>query len=341
MAGKIRSLFTDADIQDVIDNFTGSDGKFDHNKACVHLSDLRGVQVRRQLLSYWIKKFEPENTKANGNVYSGTTALDRKIRDGIALRIPSRNDDTAITASKKDNSCILVIPDQHAPYHHPDALTFLADVAAKVRPTRIVNLGDETDSHALSMHDSDPSLDSAGPELAKAQDFIYDLSKMFPVMEICHSNHGSLIYRRAFKSGIPASYIKSYRDFLFPNGGGDGWEWADEFRITLPNGSDVVFRHHFVGNKNQVGHGLRANICQGHEHGKFYVVYDQTTVAQNWSLLSGCLIDPDALAFAYGKMYEGKPIIGCSAIINSQPITILMPLNSKGRYTGKLDGIFE
>lgn len=340
MAGKLRSLFTDGDILDVINEYTGTDGRFDSRKACVYLSELRGVVVSRQTLDYWIKKFDKENLKNNGMPYVGTTVLDRNIREGLELRTPTRSDDLAAPRDREDNSCVLIIPDQHAPYHHPDALSFLADVAARIRPTRIINLGDETDQHALSMHDSDPSLDSAGPELHKAQEFINDLAKMFPVMDVCHSNHGSLIYRRAFKSGIPAAYIKSYRDFLFPNGGGEGWEWADEFRITLPDGSDVVFRHHFVGNKNQVGHGIRAHVCQGHEHGKLYVVYDQTTAAQNWSMLSGCLIDADAMAFAYGKLYEGKPIIGCTAIIDSQPVGIPMPLDESGRYTGQLRGLF-
>lgn len=334
MAGKLRKLFTDDEVQYCVDK------GMDNVAAAAHLSKLRGVIVSRQTYAYWAEKFAPENAKNNGEPYVGTTVLDRSIRDGLVLRKPAPSDYDRVTPMREDNSCLLVIPDQHAPYQHPDSLQFLADVAANIRPTRIINLGDETDSHALSMHDSDPSLASAGDELIRAREFLHDLARMFPVMDVCHSNHGSLIYRRAFKSGIPAEYIKPYRDFIFPDGGGDGWEWADEFRIELPDGTAVTVRHHFVGQKNAVGHGLRSHVCQGHEHGKFYIVYDQTTFAQNWSLVSGCLIDPDAMAFAYGKMYEGKPIIGCSAIIDSQPVLIPMPMHN-GRYTGKLTGIFK
>jgi hypothetical protein len=37
---------------------------------------------------------------------------------------------------------------------------------------------------------------------------------MFPKMDLLDSNHGSLVYRRAFKHGIPRAYIKNYNDYL-------------------------------------------------------------------------------------------------------------------------------
>lgn len=332
MAGKLRRLFMDDEI---IKTLTMSSDK----GAAWLTSKERGI-VSRQLLNYWQKQFLPEHSKSNGTPYVGTTIIDRDIRGRLNLRVPSRLDDSAlIEKNVVSNSRILFISDQHAPYHHPDTIQFLTDVSDVLKPTRIINLGDETDGHGLSMHDSDPSLDAAGPELVKAQVFLSELADLFPVMELCHSNHGSLVYRRAMKAGIPAAYIKTYREFLFPNGGADGWSWHDEVRLTLPDGSDLTARHHFTGNKNQVGHGIRSNVIQGHEHGKFYIVYDQTTAARNWSVVGGCLIDPKSHAFAYGKLFEGKPIVGTPAVINSQPILIHMPLDEHGRYTGKLEGI--
>lgn len=330
MAGKIRKLFTNEEIYQA----AATDDPLGY------LHDLRDVDVSRQLFDYWCKHLN--EVKANGEPYVGTTVLDRRLANERILRQPTKHDDkSGLNYETGQNRRILVIPDAHAPYNHPDSIPFLRAVANVLAPDRVINLGDETDQHAMSMHDSDPALDAAGPELAKARVFLNELEQLFPEMQLCHSNHGSLIYRRAFKSGIPAEYIKPYRDFIFPQGNGRGWEWADEFRVTLPDGSVVTFRHHFVGNKNQVGHGIRSHICQGHEHGKFYVVYDQTTAAQNWALLSGCLIDVDSMAFAYGKMYEGKPILGCSAIIESQPILIPMLLDANNRWTGELSGAIK
>lgn len=330
---KLRKLFTNEEILDAI-NSTKSDGA-----AGRKLGKLGRGHISKQLLRYWRRQLT-EVTKRNGEPYAGTTVLDRKIRnEEITLRTPKRSDDFRTDVVKQDNSRILIIPDQHAPYHHKDAIDFLIAVAAKLKPTRVINLGDETDGHALSMHDSDPSLDSAGVELSKAREFIGALERVFPVMDVCHSNHGSLVYRRAFKSGIPAEYIKSYREILFPDGRGQGWDWREKHRITLPNGEDVIFQHQSSGDTlNNAAHE-RASIVEGHEHGKFEIQYRSSTTALYWSLISGCLIDPKALAFAYGKLFPKKPLLGCSAIIDSIPILIPMELDNNGRWTGRISGL--
>ena len=332
--GKLRKLFTNDDILEAIRASSGST-----KKAAKILTDFGRGKVSKQLLTYWKKHLNTK--KLNGQPYAGTTVVDRNIRADMSLREPTPNDDDAqgrFVDLVEDNSRIMIIPDQHAPYHHPDAIEFLIAVAAKYKPTRIMNMGDETDGHALSMHDSDPNLDSAGAELHNARIFINDLAKIFPKMDVCHSNHGSLIYRRAFKSGIPLEYIKSYREILFPKGGGDGWNWKSQHRIALPNGETVIFQHQSSGDiLNNAAHE-RASIVQGHEHGKFEIQYRSSTNALYWSMISGCLIDPKALAFAYGKLFPKKPIIGCSLIIDSIPRLVPMEQDSKGRWTGVLRG---
>ena len=60
---------------------------------------------------------------------------------------------------------ILVISDLHIPYHHRDSFEFLKALKKKYKPDLVVNIGDEIDCHALSFHDSNPDLPSAGDEL--------------------------------------------------------------------------------------------------------------------------------------------------------------------------------
>ena len=60
---------------------------------------------------------------------------------------------------------ILLIPDLHIPYHHPDSFAFLDAVKRKYKPTEVINLGDMEDNHAISFHESDADLFSAGDEL--------------------------------------------------------------------------------------------------------------------------------------------------------------------------------
>lgn len=221
--GKLRKQFTNSEINGAFAESNGS-----YTEAARRLSELRGLTISRELVRYWVQHLDTR--RPNGEPYVGTTVLDRQIREEMELRVPSPNDDEKLIETGFDNSRILNIPDQHAPYQHPDALEFLADVAAKLRPTRVINLGDETDGHAMSFHDSDPNLDSAGVELEKAKEFIQALAKMFPIQDVCHSNHGSLIYRRALKYGIPTQYIKTYRDILFPDGGGEGGAGMSVYR---------------------------------------------------------------------------------------------------------------
>ena len=94
---------------------------------------------------------------------------------------------------EEDNSSVLIISDMHIPYQHKDALDFLSDLKAKYKPTRVICMGDELDKHALSFHDSDPNLKSAGDELELSLPTIQELKKLFPKMDLLESNHGSCI----------------------------------------------------------------------------------------------------------------------------------------------------
>ncbi len=112
------------------------------------------------------------------------------------------------------NKRVLVISDLHCPYQHVDALRFLAALHAKYDFDRVIGIGDELDFHAMSFHDSDPDLDSAGRELQKGREVLWELERMFPRMDLVDSNHGSMTYRRAKAGGVPRHLILEYRRSL-------------------------------------------------------------------------------------------------------------------------------
>ena len=231
---------------------------------------------------------------------------------------------------------MLHIPDIHAPYQHPDALAFLKAVKAAFPIDLVVNAGDELDYHALSFHDSDPDLDSAGVELSKGKKFLQELERVFPTMLICSSNHGSMAYRKAKHHGIPVSMIRSYREVIFaaengkPTGQGKGWHWADEWFVGTPMG-DVLFKHSSSGILADAAHN-RCNLMVGHSHGNFSTEYCASRDYLYWGAYGGCLIDKDAYAFAYGKLTQKKPIIGCTVILQGRPVQIPMILDPAGRW---------
>ena len=135
---------------------------------------------------------------------------------------------------------ILCISDLHIPAHHPQSFDFLKALKKKIKPDLVVNGGDELDKHALSFHDSDPDLPSAGDELRISKKYIWELKKIFPDMILLHSNHSSLIYRKALKHGMPRAYLRSYNDFLEVD---KRWKWVDDLNVKLSDGSECFFTH--------------------------------------------------------------------------------------------------
>ena len=168
---------------------------------------------------------------------------DRELKEERVLLKPQPDDDIGNTSFiPKVAECIMVIPDIHAPYQHPDTVAFLTTVKAQFNPDLVVDLGDELDYHAMSFHDSDPNLDSAGVELEKGKEFLNELHQHFPQVLVCHSNHGSMQFRRAKAHGIPVQLIKKYRDVIFPEHGAPEWSWSHNWRINTPLG-EVLFKH--------------------------------------------------------------------------------------------------
>ena len=77
----------------------------------------------------------------------------------------------------------------HCPYQHRDTIKFLAAVKDKYEPDKIICIGDELDFHAMSFHESDQSLYSAGEELKRGREVIWQVEELFPKMALVHSNH--------------------------------------------------------------------------------------------------------------------------------------------------------
>ncbi len=250
-------------------------------------------------------------------------------------------------ATTHDNSRVLVVPDLHVPYNHPDAFSFLVAVRDWLKPTRVICTGDEVDNHAMSFHTSDPDLDSAGPELEKSRAGMAELERHFKQLDLVTSNHGSLSRRKAYEHGIPERLITHYRHTLFgeteddgtveyPEDRGAGWWWHDELVIDLPDGRHAVMRHTWGANLKLMAQRNGCCLIQGHHHGLLDVQHAQLARQRIWSLTAGCLVDPECPAMAYGRGNAVQPMIGCAAIIDSEPCAIPMPLDRRGRWTGRL-----
>lgn len=224
---------------------------------------------------------------------------------------------------------VLIISDLHCPWQHPDAFDFLRALKKKIKPQFVLNLGDEADAHALSFHDTNPDLPSAGDELRLAKTELHELEKIFPEMTLLHSNHSSLIYRRALKHGMPRDYLRNYNEFLEV---GKGWKWVDDINFRLSDGSEVFATHGMAADGIKLAMQYGKNVIQGHFHSKFNIQYFSNPDRLVWSMQCGCLTKQSSLAFEYARNFKMRFIIGTGAIIDGQPKLFPMRLNRDGRW---------
>lgn len=227
---------------------------------------------------------------------------------------------------------VLVISDLHIPYHHPDAFAFLKALNSKHKFDKIICIGDEVDYHAISFHDSDPNLPSAGDELALSKRYLKDLYKIFPKVDVIESNHGSLVYRKAMASGLPREFFKTYNDILdVPS----GWKWQFDIKINTPLGM-VYFCHGKAGIAGRLASQYGMSCVQGHYHEKAQIHYIGTPEKLMFDMHIGCLADDKSLALGYNKINPKRPIVSVGIIVDGIPQIVPMVLNKGGRWNGKV-----
>jgi predicted phosphodiesterase len=228
---------------------------------------------------------------------------------------------------------ILVIGDLHFPYQHKSALNFLRKIKEKYSPDLVISIGDEVDGHAISYHEKSVKLDSAGVEYIKAKKCIKELEKIFPKLKILESNQGSLHLRKAQTAGIPEDYIKGYNDIWDV---GEGWSWHYELIEKMSNGEELYLHHARSSSALKASQQLCMNVVFGHHHNKQSIEYWSSGYQTKFGAFTGCLVDNDSLAMAYGKIHLKKPLLGSLLILNGKPVIIRMNVNKAGIWDGKI-----
>lgn len=233
----------------------------------------------------------------------------------------------------KDNSCILVISDLQAPYHHPDVLDFLAAVKKKYKPTLVINIGDLADFHGLNFHGVNPNLPSAKEELVLIRRFAKNLAKIFPRMLIVDSNHDALPARKAKSAGIPREMMHEIHTIMDAP---KTWKFLKTFKTTLPNGIRVLFKHNFSSNLLNDAFKKAISLCCGHWHTKSFVQWFRNDYGFNFAMQVGCLIDETSEAFEYAENNPLPPILTTGIVLDGVPFNVPMLLNKKGKWVGKV-----
>jgi predicted phosphodiesterase len=185
----------------------------------------------------------------------------------------------------------LIISDLHAPYTHPDTYAFLAAMKAKYKPDLVLLTGDEIDHHAISFHNSDPDLPSAGRELENAIEVLKPIYRMFPKAIILESNHGSLVYRKGVAHGLSRRVFKGYNEILEAP---KGWEWHSNYTFKTRTGP-VYCTHGITSTPGKLASMYGCSTIQGHYHSNAQVFYVSTPERLLFDMIVACMIDYKSL----------------------------------------------
>lgn len=235
-----------------------------------------------------------------------------------------------MSMSNKGREVVLVMSDLQAPFEHQDTVHFLKWAKDKFKPTKVVNIGDEADFHSISNYDPNPDGLSPGDELAKAIEHLKPIYKLFPDVMVCTSNHTARPFRKAYKFGLPAVFLKDYREFLKAP---KGWKWADYWDV------DGVRYEHGEGFSGPLGArkaalGNMMPTVIGHLHSHAGILFSANSKHLIWGMNVGSMIDIKSYAFAYGKHLVDKPIISIGIVTKQVPQVVPMTLDKFGRWTG-------
>jgi hypothetical protein len=232
----------------------------------------------------------------------------------------------------KGASNVLVISDMQVPFEHRDAYRFLCEVDSEYECDTYVCIGDEVDQHALSTFDPHPEADGPGVELRKSIRKMQRYYERFPDMMVCHSNHTRRVYKKLAFANIPKAYFKEVAEWMEAP---EGWVWENEFVID-----GVRYEHGDAhGGEYAAKHACKTNrqsTVIGHHHSHAGIAWTANHTDAIFGMNVGCLIDNNALAFTYGRMFKFKPTLGCGVVIKGIPQFIPMKTTKAGRWTGDL-----
>lgn len=217
---------------------------------------------------------------------------------------------------------VLIIPDLHCPAMHPQTIPFLKRIQKKFDCGKIIFIGDIVDHAAMSYHEKSPHMPGMHEEFLRAYKQVRRLYKAFPRAVWITGNHDALSQRQATTAGIPEEFVRPLNEVYNVA----GWQMVPRFGEYEHNGVYYLHGDKGAGGKinpafaNAVERGI--NIVQGHHHSTSGVLWMETGHKRVWGMQVGCMLEPDVLAFAYGRKFNRKPMLGCGVVLDGMPIFI-------------------
>ena len=223
-----------------------------------------------------------------------------------------------------------IISDLHFPFVHPNYIHFLEDTFRKHRVTRIVQIGDLVDNHAISRWQREADADGAVTEFELATKNVEIYTRAFPNVDALLGNHDLIPERQCATLGIPRCYLKGFRELWnLPK----GWKIHEQLVIN-----DVLYEHGLgvSGKTGAVDKATNAmqSVVIGHLHSFGGCLYESNSKMLIFGLNVGCGIDIDRYAFRYGKYNKNRETLGCGIVYDSAN-AVFVPMAGKYFRRGK------
>lgn len=207
---------------------------------------------------------------------------------------------------------VLVIGDLHAPFILNGYLDFVVDVAKKIKPTMVIQIGDVLDHHAISRHETHPEADGAVTELKKAIQQLQPFYKAFPRVVITRGNHDMRVAKQAASVKIPSTYLKELLDVIEAP---KHWVVVDNIVVSgvrYLHGTGKSGDNHAIN----IAKGFGQSVVAGHIHTNLGVKYHTTPNGVIFGMNVGCGVDSNTYGMAYASEMVNKSSIGCGYVIN-------------------------
>lgn len=224
-------------------------------------------------------------------------------------------------------SRVLVVPDIHEPVAHPAALAFCQDLYEEWNCNKVVFIGDVVDHHAISFHANHPECPGPMDEYELAYNKIQKWYKAFPKAHVCCGNHDMRVLRLAESVNIPSKYIRDHNEVWDTK----KWEWVDSVTIDdnyLFHGTGCSGMHPAFNTMRL----LSMSVTMGHTHSNGGIKWLVNERTRMFGMDVGCLIDDEAMNFAYGKVFKKKSVLSTGVIIDGIPYYEMMPCARGEKY---------
>ena len=218
---------------------------------------------------------------------------------------------------------ILVIGDTHIPFEETHYLDFCLQVKKRVRCDTVVHIGDLVDNHSMSYHEHDPNGLSPSDEIKKAKKHLDKWYKAFPKLYLCRGNHDRMVDRKGKTAGLPSVVFRPFRYIWdLPKGWVDDWDF-EFYGVRFQHGTGYSGKYAHMN----AAYDNRQSTIIGHTHSALAGGYICNYKNRIYGMNVGCGINRKRYAFAYGKDFRFKPLVGCGVITDNGRYWQVFPMD--------------